>query len=157
MRGPVIRSNTTDARIQILARDFVPDPLNPGQVADFEQEHMNEAPLIPNPYIDDPEEIFVWEVLVGAKQVVLVPNDNHPNAAEIVDACERLYGLNRPQLLRRRFFQWRNYKFNLAVMQDAGVGQELRDTAEAFIQESLEAPSEYAGMIRYFEKQRLGN
>ena len=157
MRGPVIRSNTTDARIQTLAENFVPNPLDAGEVADFEQSHLDEAPLIPNPYIDDPEEAFAWEVLVGAKQVVLVPNPNHPDAADIVDACERLYGLNRQQLLRRRFLQWRNYKFNLSVMLDTGADQDLRDMAEAFIQESLEAPSEYAGMIRYFEKQRLGN
>lgn len=157
MRGPVIRSNTTDARIANLARQFAPDPLDPQAIADFEDAHRQEAPLIPNPYIDDPEELFAWDVLKGAKQVELIPNPNQPDAADVVDACERLYGLNRPQLKRRRFNQWRNYNFFLTVMLDQSVDQETLDDAKAFIYELLQPTSEYAGMIRYFENQRLGN
>lgn len=156
MRGPVIRSNTTDARIATLAEEFVPDPLDEDEVSEFEDKHRAEEPLLPNPYIEDPEQIFAWEVLQGAKQVLLVPNPAHPRSEDIVDACERLYGLNRSQLTRRRFKQWENYAFQLAVFQSPGVPGDIRDAAEEFIRASLEPESEYAGMIRFFESQRPG-
>lgn len=155
MRGPVIRSNTSDAQITSLAKKFAPDPLDSSAISKFEDAHRKEAPLIPNPYIDDPEELFAWDVLRGAKQVELVPNPDHPNSEKVVDACERLYGLNRPQLKRRRFKQWRYYNFALKVLLDDGADQDNRDDAKIFIDEALMPTSEYAGMIRYFEKKRL--
>lgn len=90
MRGPVIRSNTKDSIINKFATKFAPDPLDTTAVTSFENSHRSEAPLILNPYIDDPEEIFAWDVLVGAKQVELIANTSHPEAEDIVDSCERL-------------------------------------------------------------------
>lgn len=157
MRGPVIRKNTTDSGIRRLAEKFAPDPLDASAISEFNSAHRDESPLIPNPYIEDPESIFAWEVLVGAKHVELIPNPAHPGAADIVDACERIYGLNRPQLKRRRFLLWRTYQIMVKVSLDHGADQDLRDSATEFIAEAKLDSGEYAGMIRFFERVRTGN
>lgn len=157
MQGPDIQADTSDAQIGMLAAQFVPDPLDEDAIEAFEEAHRRESPLIPNPYIEPPEKIFAWEVFEGAKEVELVPNPNHPNAAEIVDACERIYGLNRPQLKRRRFNQWRNYKFFVRVAESSQSDPEVRRDANEFIEESLQPQSGYAGMVRFFESRRQGD
>ena len=113
MQAPPITDQTTNDEIVELAKTFIPDPKKAPAVAAFEQAHRDESPLIPNPYVDAPEKIFAWEVLEGSEEVEVVPQPAFPNAAQIVDASERIYGLNRPQLTRRRFKQYRVYRLSL--------------------------------------------
>jgi hypothetical protein len=151
MPGPALTGAETDAALSAMTAEFAPDPLDAPAIDAFTAAHRAEAPLIPNPYFDDPEAFFAWEALVGAKEVVLIPRPGVANAAEIVDACERLYGLNRPQLKRRRYIQWRNYSFARAVSQDATADAALRAEADELIASFLAPESEYAAMIRFFE------
>jgi len=155
MAEPPIAAGTTDARIDALSRTTVPDPLDAAAVAAYEIAHRAEAPLIPNPYIDDPERFFAWDVLDGAKEVELVPNESEPDAAAIVAACERIYGLNRAQLKRRRFKWWRSYRGSVVVVEDAAAAAATRDLHQEFLDLMGKADSEYAAMIRFFEKRRL--
>lgn len=157
MKGPHITKSTSDNKITQLAEKFAPDPLDSTAISNYEAAHRAEKALIPNPYIDDPEKIFAWEVFVGAKEVHLVPNEDFVDSEIIVEASNRIYGLNRPQLLRRRFDQWRFYRLSVGFLEDPDASEENRLLAEEFIKESLQPESQYAGMIRFFEKRRLAD
>ncbi len=154
MIGPEITAATTDAEIQTLAKEAIPDPLDQAALDAFNAAHRAEGALLLNPYLDDPDAFFGWEVLAGAKEVELVPNPNEPRAAAVVDACTWLYGLNRPQLRRRRYKQWRNYRFTVRVLEDPNSDAELGDEAREMLNLLIDADSEYAAMVRFFERAR---
>ncbi|WP_425070725.1 hypothetical protein [Sagittula sp. S175] len=152
MPDPVITADLSDDDLEALARTFAPDPLKAEAIAAFTALHRAEAPLIPNPYFDDPADLFAWEVFDGAQEVWVIPNPDNTRAPAVVDACERIYGLNRPQLLRRRYKQWRNYAFQVRVLSVDDA--ELRDMALDMLTTLTQADSEYTGMVRYFEARR---
>jgi hypothetical protein len=149
MPGPVIDGTESEAELRALARLFSPHPLRDDEVAAFVGAHHAEAPLIPNPYFDDPETFFAWEVFEGVREVLVVPRPGNARAEAVVEACERIYGLNRPQLKRRRFKQWEAYAFRRRVAEESPG--ELQDIAQELVDTMRAADSEYAGMVRFFE------
>ncbi|WP_323769908.1 hypothetical protein [Antarctobacter sp.] len=154
MPGPVLTGAETPDELAALALRFAPDPLDSLAVSGFEAAHRAEAPLIPNPYIDDPEQVFAWEVFEGIEEVLLIPRPDVPGAADIVAASERIFGLNRPDLKRQRYNQWENYRLAVSVVEDAGASAAVRALGQELIDSLVTSDSVYAGMVRYFEAQR---
>lgn len=152
MPAPDITALLTDDDLDALAGHFAPDPLKSAAVQAFAALHAAEDPLIPNPYFDDPEALFAWQVFEGTQEVWVIPNPANPRAPDVVDACNRIYGLNRPQLLRRRFKQWRYYDFALTALASSDAA--LQDDAREIIATMVRPDSEYTGMVRYLEAQR---
>lgn len=148
---PLVFATSTDEELMALAKVLIPDPLDEDAVAVFEELHLAECPLIPNPYIDDPEPMFVWEVFEGPREVEVAPNAAFPNSDLIVDACERIYGINRPQLKRRRFERFKFYDTFCKVLDDLPVGAPSRVDVEGMVTSFSKADSEYAAMIRFME------
>jgi len=149
---PPLTTATTDAEIAELASQLIPDPLDGVAIAAFEEIHRVEAPLIPNPYIDDPEPIFNWEVFEGSEEVEVVANLAFPGSGMIVDACERIYGLNRPQLKRRRFERFRFYKTLLKTLDDLPPAASSRLDVEELLESFKKPNSEYTAMVRFFDR-----
>ncbi len=153
MRGPEITKDTTDAEIVQMARNAIPDPLDNQMVTDFDQANRDERPKIINPYVDDPADYFAWRV--SGVEVELVPNNSNPDAADVVDACERLLGLNRDELRDRRFGRYTMYQTFAMIVDNVQVPNSLRQAARDQITNSFVAAKQpYAGMIRYFEELR---
>jgi len=152
--GPAITETSTNAQIAALALTAIPDPLDRTQVRAFEAAHKREKPLNINPYIDDPGKFFAWDVLPGTREVRLIPKPRARNARKVVEACERIYGLNRPRLVRRRYKKYEVYMASVLVVNDAGASAGLRNIHEQLIDSYADADSEYAGMIRFFESKR---
>ncbi|MEZ5716002.1 MAG: hypothetical protein R3D85_13040 [Paracoccaceae bacterium] len=155
MPAPPLTGAEDDAALDALARDFSPDPLDAGAVAGFAALHRAERTLIPNPYFDAPEPIFAWEVFAPIGEVWLRPNPAHPRAADIVAACERIFGLNRPDLLRRRYELWEYYDFAAAVLSDPATPAPRAARARELIDSMTAGDRDYAAMVRYFEAKRL--
>lgn len=154
---PAVLAQSSDPELEALAATAIPDPLDAVAVAAFEAAHRAEKPLIPNPYFDDPEEIFDWDVLEGAGEVEVVPKPGNQEAPNIVEACERIYGINRPDLKRRRFQRYQFYNGFVRALQDLPADAPSRPLVESLVLSMKNSDSEYAGMIRYLEAQRLGN
>jgi len=154
MPAPVIPANITNAEISVLAVDSIPDPLQTAQVRKFEIAHNKEKPLNINPYIDDPARYFAWEALPGTREVRLINKPRTRNARKIVDACERIYGLNRPRLVRRRYRAYEIYMGSVLVVNEPAVPANLKLIHQQLINSYMEAEAEYAGMVRFFEAQR---
>lgn len=152
MKAPSIRRNTTDSRIATLAKTAIPDPLDAPAVGKFENAHRSERPLILNPYIDDPDEVFAWKAIDGIREVWLVPKAGNPDASAYVDAADRLLGLNREELRERRYAVYSNYKLFAKIRDDTALPPPLRTQAAQQITSNFtNAASPYAGMIRYFD------
>lgn len=154
MPAPALSGQTTDAEITQMAASAIPDPLIAAQVRDFEVAHRRERPLNINPYIDDPTRYFAWEAIAGTGEVWLINKPRVRYARMVVDACERIYGLNRPELLERRFEKYKIYMGSVLVVQAAGIPAALKTTHEKLIASYQKEESEFSGMIRYFEDQR---
>jgi hypothetical protein len=153
---PEITEATTRDEMVAMAKAAIPDPLDEIALEAFEAIHRSERPLIPNPYIDDPSEVFAWNVREGIKEVELVPKAGNPDAPAYVDAAERLLGLNRPELKERRFETYQRYKLFADMLEDDNLSSnpDFKERAEKIIEGYTDFKSEYAGMIRFFESLR---
>lgn len=150
---PAVLATSSDQELEALAQTAIPDPLDDDAVRAYEAAHRSERPLIPNPYIDDPEVIFAWEVREGSREVEVVPRPGVEGAPEIVAACQRIYGLNRPDLMRRRFQQFEIYQVNRLALRDLPADAPSRPIVQAFVQSLATEPSQYAAMIRFLEAE----
>lgn len=152
MRAPVVRCNTTDAFISANAATITPDSLDPAQVDAFHQRHIDERPLLLNPYYDDPEQFFAWHADGVKREVELIPMPGNPDAEAYYRAAVKYYGLNRKKLREYRWGQYRLYWTFRLVLEDAQISPPTQAAVRATVEGMKQASAPYAGMIRYFDK-----
>lgn len=152
---PAVAANTTDDGLKDLAKNAIPDPLDLPAVERFEDLHRAEKPLIPNPYVDDPETCIAWDIIDGTRSIEAVANPEVEGSEAVLDACERIYGINRPELMRRRYEQYEFYKNFQMALQDLPDGSPSKPGIEQIVATMSEPSSQYAAMIRFFEKKLL--
>ncbi|WP_373488707.1 hypothetical protein [Blastomonas sp.] len=148
---PGLSSDISDVDLADLALTAIPDPLDGSAVTAFAEAHRAEKPLIPNPYFDNPEDYFEWEVMEAIGEVWVTARHGVASAPAILNACERIYGINRPDLRRRRcqrYVFYKVFKANVAALPD---GHPVRVQTEELIATLIKPNSEYAAMIRYLE------
>lgn len=101
---PQVDSTMTQTQLQAVVGTFAPDPLKLVEVIRFSGLWSAEQPGLFNPYIDDHEFLFGYEVNRILKEVSVVP---HPAASaagqRMAQDSIRLYGLNREELKVQRF------------------------------------------------------
>jgi hypothetical protein len=153
MTGPRIAKSTSKKTMRKLAAKAIPDPLDKAAVRKFERAHRKEEPLIPNPYVDDPQGLLGWKVREGIGEVELVAHPGRPEATPLIEACIECLGLNRPLLRRARFDAYENYSLARAVLDVPALPDPLVKKARAAVDSFKSAESAFAGMIRYFEGQ----
>ena len=152
MPPPPVTAGMSDEQIDAVAQTAIPDPMDPAAVAIYEQAHRNERPFIPNPYIDDPETYFSWQIFEGIREVEVVARPGIANAAAVLDACERIYGINRPDLKRRRFEHYEFYKNFALALNDLPADAPSRPSIERLVTSMAEPNSQYAAMIRFLQQ-----
>ncbi len=154
--GPTITSTTSDAEIEALATIINPDPLHEHlgmAYSDFLAMHSLEAALLPNPYYQDPEEIFGYKPNDDLQEVEVFVESTVPHAALIQQAVVDNYGLNRQELLDFRYEWYDFYTTQKMILEEQNVSTRLKDRATAKIKAMMQPKSPFTGMIRYFEKQ----
>ena len=149
--APEINKTMDEDTLKDVAKSAIPDPLDLDQVELFEKAHRKEEPLIPNPYIEKPEKIFQWEAIEDIEEVLVTPNPDFKNSDEILAACEEIYGINRPQLKRRRFIIYETYQSFKLALKDLPESAPSHPKIKEFVEEMSKPESEYSAMIRYFE------
>jgi len=151
---PEVLANMSDNDLETLATTSIPDPLDAPAVATFEAAHFTEDPLIINPYIDIPDDVFAWEAIdaIGEVEVVSITGDAVSVAK--VDAAERIYGINRAELKRLRYSHYQVYNGARLTVESTQVPMVLRQFWFDMVQSMTESGSAWAGMIRYFENER---
>ncbi|MBX3172585.1 MAG: hypothetical protein KF760_34600 [Candidatus Eremiobacteraeota bacterium] len=151
--GPPLRGDMTDAQLQNLHDQVFLDFADPVQMAVFVASHQVERPLLPNPYLDEPDDYFAYRVDHVLKEVELVAV---PGAQAYLDAAVRYYGLNRSELNQLRYnLVYRPYRLAVSVLDDPHfTGTQAWQEATRLVTESCARQAPFSGMICYFERVR---
>lgn len=154
MPAPAVTATMSDAELKTLAQASIPDPLDTAALVVFEAAHLAEDPLIPNPYIDDPDTVFAWQVLDAIQEAEVIPIAGDAASAAKVDASERIYGINRPELKRLRYDHYHVYDLSRRAAEEPAVPLPMRQEFTALVDSMKQPGSAWAGMIRFFDNQR---
>lgn len=150
LRGPEIKASHSDPELEALAQSFAPDPLEAAEVSAFEALHHQEGAYLPHPYFDDPETLLAYEVFDATYEVLVVAKESTEPAKARMAAIERQLGLNRPELKRLRYAQYKIYRLAHRVSHSEDIDAKSRLAARELLTSLSRDSSAYAGMIRYF-------
>lgn len=153
--GIKLTTAMSDDDLQLLAPMLTVDPVDDTQgkkMADFKKENVDEKPFLINPYFDDPEKYFAYQPILENKEVLIVPTAI--KYKKVVKACEKLFGLNRKELLDFRFQWYTLYAIMRFTLEDKGISAQTRAINKNKIEELRADNSPYAGMIRYFDTKK---
>ena len=102
LAAPVqVPAGATAKQIEALLDRLAPDPLDIGGA--YPLEHFRalcagELADLPDPYVDDPEQFFIWEADETLKEVAIAPAKKTARLKAIFKAVDDCFGLNREQL-----------------------------------------------------------
>ncbi len=150
---PQIALTTTDHRIEQLAGNISPDPIDITLNYTLEQylnEHKAETALLLNPYFDDPVTYFAYEVDDTIEEIKIAPTK--PEYSKYIKAAEEFYGINRIELKNVRysvFTKFRAFKMAYIELTDGVVRREVRKQ----IDDMLSNKYLFAGMNRFFDSK----
>lgn len=109
-----------------------------------------EAGDLVNPYLEDPADLFEYDIDAVKEEVALRAGPD-PRAASAFAAAHTYLGLNRPELCRDRFMQ---YTPLVAARKMLGsIDPEMRKDGKALILTLQRAKQPYAGMARWYARQ----
>ncbi|MDX2218194.1 MAG: hypothetical protein SF172_04160 [Burkholderiales bacterium] len=142
----------SDAKLLELAETFSLDPssLTADQIATVLNK---ETKHLPDPYLEDPEELFAWEAIHETSEVWIRPNGSGKKAKNAYEAAESVLGLNRVELLNARWMEF-NVIYSLAVVvQEAGLPADARQRIVNTMLASARPESPFAGMKRFYLRE----
>lgn len=123
-----------------VAGRLAPDPLDAAAVDAYVAACLGEQPLLIVPTMEDPAGFFAWKADDVLQEVRVVPA--RPEVGPRVEATVALLGLNRPELLGRRFERYDELMFVIESPPSAKRTQQLDRMSK------IGRP--FAGMVRYF-------
>lgn len=157
MTAPTVLANNTDSQLNAMVALSTPDPIteNEGMLwVDFIAAHKSERPLLLNPYIDDPNDYFAWEVDHVDGYVKLIPLDQTDDLQKImVKASEKDFGINRVELCKHRYDTYIIYCGARLMSEDNNIPQVFRVMQQNLWDKLIKAESAYSGMLNYFESK----
>lgn len=153
--APVVSCNEKDESLWAKAERLIPDPYE-GETgmsySDYLSIHLAERPLLINPYLDDPNDFFKWEVDHLMNSVKLAPkNDTDSLHIKMVGASEQDYGINRKELCNHRYDVYLTYAQARLMSEDNQVPVYWREMQRNKRKQMLKPQSAYSGMLLYFE------
>lgn len=151
MKGPDLAQASTDAELEALVRQWVPDPVNEaeGQAwADYQQSCAAEEALLPDLFLEEPSKYFAWELDDVNQRVSLVAVKGSAAAKRNLAAAEDCFGINREELLRLRFEQylWIEVAFELYSLNQSKRAKQKLDRCRR-------GELAYSGMGQFFLKE----
>lgn len=158
LKGPKILPTMTDAELEVLAIGITVDPVDDAQgmpLTDFIKETSSETALLINPYFEDPAKFLAYQPIIETKEIVVVPT--LPKYEKVIKYCEKLFGLNRKELLDLRFEKYCIYMTLRHSLAQSGISEPIKQMIRNRIAALQTDDSAYAGMIRYFETKPLAD
>jgi hypothetical protein len=151
--APLPPPNATLQQKRQFVESIAPDPLDNPALQAYLNNCRQEQALLINPYEDDPANFFVWEAEPVLKIVDIKPQPGNAVAQAFLDAVQKFYGLNRPELEASR---WKTYKTLSALvkaLKSNKLDAETTAETEDVIKEMMDDSAPYAGMCRYFVRE----
>ena len=127
------------------------DPLK--RVYDERADLSDEEPKLINPYLEDPEAMFVYEAQGADTFVYILPSgtDTTGKAQVTIEVC----GLNRTMIMQQRAQKIRAIRAAIRAL-CAGIhttSTDLKNEAKKDIRRLIDPSQSFSGMARYFLKQ----
>ncbi len=152
---PTIAHNTPNHRIEQLAGNISPDPIDITlnyTLQNYLNEHKAEDAYLINPYFDDPTTYFIYEADDTIEEVKIVAAQ--PQYVAHVKAAEEFYGINRIELKNVRYSiysKFRVIKKMYNKLTADGTDEPFRKEVKKQIDDMLSNKYLFAGMNRYFD------
>lgn len=149
------RRDLSDVEWSEFAGAWSPDPADETvglTLAEYRRLVSAERSLLPDPYVDDPNELFAWRVDEVNKEVRLVAATKTARNLKVLRAVEERLGLNRPELLKDRYDVYALLDAFLLVIEDGRTAQ--LDRVKSEVRRMAASKARYAGMCQYFLRQR---
>jgi hypothetical protein len=151
LTAPVLpRTNATRARLRAAVARFTPDPVDDASGlarSEFIRLLKNERPLLPDPYLEDPEALFTWSADPVLKEVEIRPRS--PAEADRHAAVQQYFGLNRDELKRWRWSVYKKLEMLREIYQ-TGTPPQAEQNVKNVIRAYLQDTEPFAAMSRYF-------
>jgi uncharacterized protein (TIGR02646 family) len=154
--GPLIKPAMSESQLITLAKNMTVDPLRDTAgmpLKKFLETIRKERALILNPYFQNPEEYFAYKPILRNKEVLIVAHKATHKA--IVEACNRIFGINRQELRDERFRHYATYMTYRYTLHASGLPAKLKRSVARRIADMTGGALRYTGMIRYFETKPL--
>lgn len=151
-KEPKVLANMTDAELDVLIKKYTIDPrknASDNSIVGLKK-LLREKPLLLNPYIDFPEDWFIWEYDDNEKVVRLMPKPDDDDSAKFVKAAIDFYGLNREELEELRYQEFRTFRTLLRVLPALANAPDLQKETQERIDEMQQPHWVFSGMCRYF-------
>ena len=156
LKPPRVRKNNTDSYLTKKASQITIDPINENEGRpwqEFNDDLATEMALLPNPYVESPDDYFAYEANLQEKKVRIIPI--RPELEPITVACEKLFGINRTELEDLRFQQYCLYMTLRHTVSTPNIPQFIVTMSQNRLNELESDSAAYTGMIRHFNKQNL--
>lgn len=153
--APPVGAASTVADLAAMSIGMNRDPMVPSRgmpYADFEAEHRAEHPFIPDPYMDDPENMFGWKADDVIKEVEIFVLDTTADKAQVQEAIEKYLGLNRLELKQLRYDAYVKFMVFRKTLSEPSISPQTRADVQAVVDEMKTDNGIYAGMMRYFDR-----
>ncbi len=152
LAGPKLLATHTETDLLTLMSVHSPQPLlSASDLKKYLATLAKEKPALLNPYFADTELYLKWEADENTREVIATANTKKRNASKFLAAMENFYGINRVELRRLRFQEYRHLKvYRLAIKNN--IDAELVTESKAMITEMTADDYPFAAMLRYFNR-----
>ncbi len=153
---PAVKKGMTAAQQKAAAKAMTVDALKDADgmpMKSFTDALKAEMALLIHPYFQDPSEYLAYRPIPETKEVLVIPTK--PAAKPVVEACEKLFGINRQELRDERYRHYATYMTFRYVLETGAVNDKLKKSVQKRVAEMAAGKLRYTGMIRWCEAQKL--
>jgi hypothetical protein len=147
---PLPGDDSDENEKQQFVAEIFPDPSDGTAVEQYLNNCRQEQSLLVNPYFDNPTNFFVWEADHNDEVVNIKPKPGNATASAFLDAVQQFYGLNRTELGKLRWKEYRKLSALVRSLESNQLDDSLREEVKDVIREMIADSAPYAGMCRYF-------
>lgn len=106
---------------------------------------------LPNPYFENPDQLFIYEV-DSVNEEVWIRSAGGARADRAMAAAHAFLGLNRPELLAERYINYVQLEVFSKILAEPGITPAIRTLSEAEVRRMQALNEPFVGMRRYFAR-----
>jgi hypothetical protein len=150
LKSPSVPSSSSIATLARAAARLAPSPTDKTAVSSYVTAALRETADLVDPYIEDPEKLFSWEVDETLKEITISPKNVPDRANRAIKAVRDFYGLDREELRGERFRKYEEIQLYMEVVKGTRFGSAIVEKTKKALRSAMAPDSPYAGMARYF-------
>jgi len=154
LAAPPLAATASDAALEALVGTFAPDPVDDSETIKrtaYAAAFMKEKPALMDPYLENPEEYFLWEPDADQKEVVITPRAKKGHKKWRAEQSIETLGLNREELRRVRWQAYLPIAVHCRVYKSGRLDDDpaLKADIKAVLIGAMETRQFFAGLFRW--------